>query len=152
MRTPQEIARLIPSNPPRWGIRGRWGPIEPATATAQRETPMSVGQLENALRVAATEIFVKERRVSRVIFIKREQGEQTVTTLLYSAAERGQIVRSQATPRALEGLLDVNLALLDKAENVTEEVATGESMDYPGLLARLEALPQLRSVPHERYF
>jgi len=152
MPLPPEMQQRLLTPPTKWGIK-RWTTVDTATPVESRNnTPISVGELEHALRIAGTEIFTREKRVSRMIFARREEGEQTVTVLLYSAAERGQVIRLEATPRPLERYLDVNLTLLGGDKTGVEEIATGESMDYPILLTRLKALPQLRSASQQRHF
>jgi len=145
--------RLIPRNPNRWGMRGSWRAINATAAEAKavQPTPLTARGLEGLLRLEGTESFARERRVSRMVFIPREDRAQTVTVDFHSAAARGQIVLLEATPSAIEGSLNITLSLLNR-DGIITEITTGESMDYSTLLARLKDLPQLRSASRQRHF
>ncbi len=155
MGVPLEMRRLVPGNPGRWGLRGGWGEAswdKPTTTEipAATPTPLTARALKGLLRVDGTEVFVKERRVSRVSFVEGAEGEQAVTVLFRSAAEPNHVVRLETTPNAIEGLLAVSLSVLHGPSVV--EIAPTESMDYSTLLARLKGMPQLRPALRQRHF
>ncbi len=143
----REYQRLIPTNPNRWHRKG-FEDTDTASVELGSDTPLSVGELEGRLRIAATEIFVKGKRTSRVSFLPRREGEQAVTVLFRPAVEQGQVVRLKAAPDALQGLLRVNLSLVNGDGKVARRIIRGNRMTYPALLERLADLPQLQPAPN----